>query len=48
MSVMRHWYRMSREAVVALSLETFKVRSEEALSNLFWLKTSLLIAGGLG
>lgn len=45
---MMHWYRLSGEMVDALSLETFKVRSDEALSNLFWLQISLLIAGGLG
>jgi len=32
----------------APSLETFKVRLDEALSNLVWLKMSLLTAGGLG
>ena len=35
------------EQVDAPSLETFKVRSEGALSNLIWLKMSLLMAGGL-
>ena len=27
--VMRHWHRLPREMLVALSLETFKVRLEE-------------------
>ena len=32
--VMREWQRLPREAVDALSLEVFKVRQTEALSNL--------------
>jgi len=32
--VVRHWNRLSREVVDALSLETFKVRLDRALSNL--------------
>jgi len=30
----RQWHRLPREAVDALSLETFKVRLDGALSNL--------------
>jgi len=33
-SVVRHWNRMPRDVVDALSLETFKARLEKALSNL--------------
>jgi len=36
-----------REVVDAPSLETFNGRLDGALSNLVWLKMSLLIAGGL-
>ncbi|KFW63711.1 hypothetical protein AS28_03848, partial [Pygoscelis adeliae] len=32
--VVRHWNRLPREAVDAPSLEVFKVRLDEALSNL--------------
>ncbi|KFV90539.1 hypothetical protein N326_11314, partial [Eurypyga helias] len=32
--VMRHWNRLPREAVDAPSLEVFKARLDEALSNL--------------
>ncbi|KFP92365.1 hypothetical protein N311_11950, partial [Apaloderma vittatum] len=34
MRVVRHWNRMPREAVGASSLEVFKIRSDEVLSNL--------------
>ena len=37
---------LPREAVDALSLETFKVKLDWALRNLTWLKVSLLTAGG--
>jgi len=46
--VMKPWHRMPREVVAAPSLETFKARLDRALSNLVWLKMSLLTAGGLG
>ncbi|KFW82329.1 hypothetical protein N305_03496, partial [Manacus vitellinus] len=32
--VVRHWYRLSREAVDAPSLPVFKAGLDEALSNL--------------
>ena len=32
--VVRHWNRLSREAVNALSLEVFKARLDGSLSNL--------------
>ncbi|KAK4807041.1 hypothetical protein QYF61_018382 [Mycteria americana] len=44
--VVKHWNRMPGDVLDAPSLETFKVRLDGALSNLFWLKMSLLIAGG--
>ncbi|KFZ68930.1 hypothetical protein N338_12608, partial [Podiceps cristatus] len=34
MRVVRHWHRLPREAVDAPSLEVFKARLDEALSNL--------------
>jgi len=42
------WHRFPREVVDAPSLETFKARLDGALSNLIWLKMSLLVAEGLG
>jgi len=48
MRVVKHWHRLPREVVEAPSLETFKARLDGALSNLVWLKTSLLTAGGVG
>jgi len=47
MRVLKHWHRLPREVVDAPSLETFKVRLDGALSDLIWLKTSLITAGGL-
>jgi len=44
--VVRHWNRLSREAVYAPSLEAFKARLDGALSNLGWREMSLPIAGG--
>jgi len=46
--VVRHWHRLPREVVDAPSLETFQARLDGALSNLVWLKMSLLMAEGLG
>jgi len=48
MRVVKPWHRLLRETVEAPSLETFKARLNGALSNLIWLKLSLLTAGGLG
>jgi len=48
MRVVKHWNRLPREVVEALSLETFKTRLNGALSNLIELKISMLAAGGLG
>jgi len=48
MRVVKHWNRLPREAVEAPSLEKFKARMNGALSNLVWLKMSLLTAGELG
>jgi len=47
MGVVRHWPRLPREAVAALSLEVLKARLDGALSNLVWWKRSLPMAGGL-
>jgi len=44
----KHWHRLPREAVEATSLETFKDSLDGALSNLLYLKMSLLTAGCLG
>jgi len=48
MRAVKHWHRLPREVVEAPSLETFKVRLDGALSNLVWLKMSLLTAGRVG
>jgi len=48
MRVVKHWNRLPREVVEATSLETFKARLDGALSNMVWLKMSLLAAGGSG
>jgi len=47
MRVVKHWHRLPREVVNAPSLETFKVWLDRALSNLIYLKKSLVIAWGL-
>jgi len=46
--VVKDWHRFPREAVEAPSLEPFKARLDRALSNLVWLKMSLLAAARLG
>jgi len=46
--VVKHCNRLPREVVDAPSLESFKVRLDGALTNLVWLKKSLLTAGGFG
>jgi len=48
MRLVKHWHRLPRDVVEAPPLETFKVRLDGALSNLVWLKMSLLTAEGLG
>jgi len=44
---MRHWNRLLREVVDTLTLETFKIRLEEALSTLMEMQVSLFITGEL-
>jgi len=46
--VVRHWYRLLREAVAAPSLAVLKARLDGALSNLVQWKVSLSMAGGVG
>jgi len=41
------WQGLPREVVDVPSLEMFKVKLDGALSNLIWVKVSLLTAGGL-
>jgi len=48
MRVVKHWHKLPREVVEVPSLETFKARLDGALSNLVWVKMSLLTAGGFG
>ena len=45
--VVKPWQRLPRLMVDAPSLETFQARLDGALSNLLWVKLSLLMAGGL-
>jgi len=45
MRVVKHWNGLPREVVEAPSLETSQARLDGALSNLVWLKMSLLTAG---
>jgi len=44
MRTVKQWNRLPRGVVDASSLETFEVRLDGALSNLAYLKMSLLIA----
>jgi len=46
--VVKHWSSLPREVVDVPPLETVKARLDGTLSNLVWLKLSLLTAGGLG
>ena len=46
--VVKHWNRLLGEVVDAPYLDTLKVRSDGAPSNLIELKMSLLIAEGVG
>ena len=48
MRVLKHWHRLRRKIVKAPSLEAFKVKLDRALSNLVYLKMSLLTARWLG
>ena len=45
--VLKHQHRSPRELLAAPSLGTFEVSSDEALSNLIYLTTSLLLADHL-
>jgi len=45
--MVRLWNSLSREVVGAPSLETFKTRVNQTLSNVIYLQVSLLIAGEL-
>jgi len=45
---MRPWHRLPREAVDALSLETFIARLYGALGSLSWWVVPLPMAGGWG
>ena len=45
--VLRHWNRLYREAVDAISLEVFNARLDGSLSNLVKWKGTLPTAGGL-
>ena len=47
MRVVRQWNRLPSEVVNVPSLEAFKARLNEALSNLVWREVSLPIAGEL-
>jgi len=42
----RHWNRLPREAMDAISLEALKDRLDEAVSNLVYWEVSLPISGG--
>jgi len=43
----RHWYRLSRGAVVAPSLDAFKARLNRALGSLIWWAAALPSTGVL-
>jgi len=47
MRVVKHWKRLPREVTEAPSLETSKARLDGVLSNLVYLKMSLITAGGV-
>ena len=46
MKVVKLWHRLPREMVDAPSLELFQAKLDGVLSNLVWLKMSLLMARG--
>ena len=43
-SVVRHWHRLSREAVDVPSLKSYRARLDGALGSLVWWEVSLLMA----
>lgn len=45
--VIKQWSRLTGEVVNALSLEILKARLDKALSNLLYLKKSLLVCQGV-
>ena len=45
--VVRHWHKLPREIMDSLTLKTFKVRLDGALSSVIRLYMSLFIAGEL-
>lgn len=47
MKELKHWHRFPKEMVDVPSLETFRVRLDEAQGILIELEISLLIAGGM-
>lgn len=47
MLVVKHWNKLPKEVVDSSSQKTFKIRLDGAVSNLIWLKMSLLIVEGL-
>jgi len=46
--MVKHWNRLPRDVVSIHPRKTLKARLDGTLSNLVWLKISLLAAGGLG
>ena len=44
---MRHWHRLPRKAVVALTLDMFKARWDGGLGSTVWWMATLSMGGGL-
>ena len=42
--MVRHWHRLSREAVDVPSLKSYRARLDGALGSLVWWEVSLLMA----